>query len=87
MAAGLCLPIGVSKDDPCTASNKRTLLIIGLRLCFKMEVMAICGTFHVEVKACSYRVVDQSTNDVKAIVLDGQDWLDKESPVHYHHLK
>ena len=26
-------PIGVSKDEPCTASNKRTLLIIGLRIC------------------------------------------------------
>ena len=28
-----------------------------------------------KVQACSYRVVDQTTNDVKAIVRDGQDFV------------
>ena len=45
-------------------------------LYFKMEVRAyLRARFMSRVKACSYRVVDQTTNDVKAIVRDGQDLI------------
>ena len=45
-------------------------------LCFKTEVRAyLRARVMSRVKACSYRVVDQTTNAVKAIVRDGQDLI------------
>ena len=43
-------------------------------LCFKTEARAyLRARVMSKVNACSYRVVDSATNDVKAIVRDGQD--------------
>ncbi|NBQ25993.1 MAG: hypothetical protein EBU26_17345, partial [Verrucomicrobia bacterium] len=45
-------------------------------LCFKTEVRAyLRARVMSRVKSCSYRVIDQTTNDVKAIVRDGQDLI------------
>ena len=67
----------MSKDNPCTASNKEKLLNIGPTICvLKIELRAyLRARVMSKVQACSYRVVDQTTNDVKAIVRDGQDFV------------
>ena len=44
--------------------------------CFKTEARAyLKARVMSRGKACSYRVIDQTTNDVKAIVRDGQDFV------------
>ncbi len=66
----------MSKDNPCTASNKKGPEHWTKDLCFKTELRAyLRARVMSKVQACSYRVVEQTTNDVKAIVRDSQDFV------------